>query len=46
MRVFAYVTNIFNEDDELLIFDGTEQLDGTAQLVDPREYGVGLEVSF
>jgi outer membrane receptor protein involved in Fe transport len=40
LRVFAYVTNILDSDDELLVFDGS------AQLVDPREVGVGVQVRF
>jgi outer membrane receptor protein involved in Fe transport len=40
LRVFAYVTNILDSDDELLLFEGS------GQLVDPREVGVGLQVSF
>ncbi len=38
VRLFAYVTNIFDKDSEVLLFDAN------AQLVDPRELGVGLEV--
>lgn len=35
-RVFAYVDNVFDSDAELLIFNGN------AQLVDPREFGIGV----
>ncbi|HEY8553865.1 MAG TPA: TonB-dependent receptor [Burkholderiales bacterium] len=38
LRVYAFVTNILDKDHELLLFDGN------AQLVDPREVGVGVQV--
>lgn len=40
LRFFAFVNNIFDQDDPVLLFDGN------AQLVDPREFGVGLEIRF
>lgn len=40
VRLFTYVTNIFDEDNKVLIFQNS------AQLVDPREYGIGLEARF
>lgn len=41
-RFYGYVTNIFDSDAELLLFSNAT----SAQLVDPREFGVGLQVTF
>jgi outer membrane receptor protein involved in Fe transport len=40
LRFFAFVNNIFDRDDPILLFDGN------AQLVDPLEFGVGFELRF
>lgn len=41
VEIFAFVNNILNRDDELLIF-----VEDSAQMVDPREFGVGMTVRF
>lgn len=47
-RLFAFVTNLLDKDCELLIspFGGEGGSAATAQLGDPREFGVGVEVFF
>jgi outer membrane receptor protein involved in Fe transport len=40
LRFFAFVNNVFDRDDPILFFDGN------AQLVDPLEFGIGLELRF
>jgi iron complex outermembrane receptor protein len=45
-RLFAFVTNIFDKDYELLITPAGGGFPATAQLGDPREFGVGVEVGF
>lgn len=45
-RLFAFATNLFDKDYELLIYPASPGFPTQAQLVDPREFGVGLEVSF
>lgn len=39
-RIFAFVDNVFNSDAELLVFPGS------GYLVDPREFGVGIEYTW
>jgi iron complex outermembrane recepter protein len=45
-RLFAFVTNLFDKDYELLIDTAGGGSPATAQLGDPREFGVGVEVGF
>ena len=42
-RVFGYVSNVFDDHDALLIFPG---LVDAANIIRPRTYGVGVQLSF
>lgn len=46
LRGFAFVTNIFDSGDELLLEPGATLADDAASILRPRTFGVGLQVNF
>ncbi len=46
LRGFAFVTNIFDSSDELLLEPGATPADDVASILRPRTFGVGLQVNF
>lgn len=46
VRLFAFVDNIFDADEELLIEPGATTADDTASILRPRTFGVGLQMTF
>ena len=46
LRGFAFVTNIFDSSDELLLEPGATLANDAASILRPRTFGVGLQVNF
>jgi hypothetical protein len=45
-RIFAFVTNLFDSDDELLLEPGATIAEDVGYILQPRTFGIGLEVTF
>lgn len=45
-RIFSFVKNLFDTDSPLLLTPGTVPAGDTAYLIQPRTYGVGIEMTF
>lgn len=46
LRGFAFVTNLFDSSDEVLLEPGATRADDVASILRPRSFGVGLQVNF
>jgi iron complex outermembrane recepter protein len=46
IRVFAYGSNLFDADDPIHIFPGESPADDSANILRPRNYGVGVQMEF
>jgi outer membrane receptor protein involved in Fe transport len=46
LRGFAFVTNLFDSSDEVLLEPGATRADDAASILRPRSFGIGLQVNF
>lgn len=46
LRTFAFVTNLFDSSDEILLEPGATPADDAAAILTPRTFGIGLQVNF